>query len=196
MSIDYDVLSVEDKGTYDLRTVLWHDIGGAGERVQGVLAFTKAGHLIGDHKDAERLVDERGIAPDLADPSHNVCSIGFCDREQQWYGWSHRAIYGFGVGSVVEKGHIGYVPATIDELAEKYQWIADQDGTIERLPDRIRISTPMVRYRQEDPETGQLSDPVPTDPDVWERFLGRGEWTAETLEDAKRMAIDFAAEVS
>lgn len=31
-------------------------------------------------------------------------SIGFSEKEQKWYGWSHRAIYGFGVGHVVEDG--------------------------------------------------------------------------------------------
>lgn len=41
-------------------------------------------------------------------PGHNVPSIGFSEKEQKWYGWSHRAIYGFGVGSQVKKGHAGY----------------------------------------------------------------------------------------
>lgn len=25
-------------------------------------------------------------------------SIGFSEKEQKWYGWSHRAIHGFGIG--------------------------------------------------------------------------------------------------
>ena len=40
--------------------------------------------------------------------SHSGASIGFSEEEQKWYGWSHRAIYGFGVGSKVEKGNIAY----------------------------------------------------------------------------------------
>lgn len=35
-------------------------------------------------------------------------SIGFSEKEQKWYGWSHRAIYGFGIGSKVKKGDCGY----------------------------------------------------------------------------------------
>jgi hypothetical protein len=33
-----------------------------------------------------------------ADPSHSVCSIGWSPSRKKWYGWSHRAVYGFGVG--------------------------------------------------------------------------------------------------
>jgi len=67
-------------------------------------AYTPSGDYIGDKKTAHFLVSKRGIKPEKSDPSHNVCSIGFCEKEQKWYGWSHRAIYGFGVGSKVEKG--------------------------------------------------------------------------------------------
>lgn len=34
-------------------------------------------------------------------PGSSVCSIGFSPFEQKYYGWSHRAICGFGVGYVV-----------------------------------------------------------------------------------------------
>ena len=45
---------------------------------------------------------------DKADPADNVCSIGFCEKDQKWYGWSHRAIHGFGIGDEMKKGMIGY----------------------------------------------------------------------------------------
>ena len=67
-------------------------------------AYTPAGDYIGTQRWGHRLCVTRGIAPELADPDHKVCSIGFCEREQKWYGWSHRAIYGFGVGDVVKEG--------------------------------------------------------------------------------------------
>ena len=38
----------------------------------------------------------------------NVPQIGFSEDEQKWYGWSHRAIFGFGVGDSVKKGCCGY----------------------------------------------------------------------------------------
>lgn len=67
-------------------------------------AYTPDGKYIGNSKDAHFLVVKKGIKPELSDPTHNVCSIGFCEKEQKWYGWSHRAIYGFGVGDTVKKG--------------------------------------------------------------------------------------------
>ena len=30
----------------------------------------------------------------------------FSEKEQKWYGWSHRAINGFGVGDKITKGHV------------------------------------------------------------------------------------------
>lgn len=34
-------------------------------------------------------------------------AIGFSEKEQAWYGWSHRAIFGFKVGYVCKKGECG-----------------------------------------------------------------------------------------
>ncbi len=31
-------------------------------------------------------------------------NIGFDPVSKKWYGWSHRAIYGFGIGHTVKKG--------------------------------------------------------------------------------------------
>lgn len=39
--------------------------------------------------------------------SHPEASIGWSEKEQKFYGWSHRAIYGFKIGDVVKKGHCG-----------------------------------------------------------------------------------------
>lgn len=67
-------------------------------------AYTPTGDYIGDKRRAHFLCAKRGIKPEKANPTHNVCSIGFCKVEQKWYGWSHRAIFGFGVGSKVKEG--------------------------------------------------------------------------------------------
>jgi len=66
--------------------------------------FTSQGDYIGDSLLAYRLCKKGGIIPEKSDPSHNVCSIGFCAREQKWYGWSHRARYGFKIGDEVKEG--------------------------------------------------------------------------------------------
>jgi hypothetical protein len=35
------------------------------------------------------------------------CSIGKAECDGKWYGWSHRAVYGFGVGDVVKVDTMG-----------------------------------------------------------------------------------------
>ncbi len=39
-----------------------------------------------------------------AHPENNVCSIGYNPEESKWYGWSHRAMYGFKIGDTVKEG--------------------------------------------------------------------------------------------
>ena len=70
---------------------------------------------IGTAEMATMLCDKRGIKPELAEPSNKVCSIGFCEKEQKWYGWSHRAIYGFGIGDVVKEGDCAASSGWTDE---------------------------------------------------------------------------------
>mgnify|MGYP001569090553 CR=1 FL=1 len=67
-------------------------------------AYTPSGDYVGNSKRAHYLIARHGIKPEKANPTHKVCSIGFCEKEQKWYGWSHRAIFGFGIGSKVEEG--------------------------------------------------------------------------------------------
>ena len=75
----------------------------SGRLVTVTVGRTSEGAYIGDLKTTTFLCEEKGIAPEPMNGG-SVCSIGFCEREQKWYGWSHRAIYGFGVGDVVSEG--------------------------------------------------------------------------------------------
>lgn len=36
------------------------------------------------------------------------CGLGYSETENKWYGWSHRGIYGFEIGSHVKKGDCAY----------------------------------------------------------------------------------------
>jgi len=64
------------------------------------------GQYMGDAKMARNLCYKRGLRqiqlskPGDA-PAGNCCSIGFSEEEQKWYGWSHRAICGFGIGDMM-----------------------------------------------------------------------------------------------
>lgn len=82
-------------------------------------AVTPAGDYIGSPKDAFFLCRTKGIKPEIRMPDSGGCSIGFCEREQKWYGWSHRAIHGFGVGDSVKEGDCCAISGWTDEyLAE------------------------------------------------------------------------------
>lgn len=109
------------------------------EPMEWVMAYTPRGDYIGNSKDAYRLCVKRGIQPDSRTPTSTICSIGFSVKDGKWYGWSHRAIFGFKIGSKCSKGDCHYTPR---------------------------------------------------------RHGGRGQWTAKTVADARRMACDFAEGVS
>lgn len=56
----------------------------------------------------QKFFDKHGIEPQKIDSIHNMNSIGWSEKEQKWYGWSHRAIYGFKIGDKSGPGKVGY----------------------------------------------------------------------------------------
>lgn len=50
---------------------------------------------IGNLRTAYFLCVEYGIEPELRTETSKTCSIGYSKKHGKWYGWSHRAIYGF-----------------------------------------------------------------------------------------------------
>jgi len=186
-------------------------------------AFTyPAGEYIGNSKNAYRLCAKRGIKPERipepprppmtkteeakkllkeGDYDHMYpCSIGFCERENKWYGWSHRAIYGFTIGSEVKKGHCAYTPTGPQDMLDDMIRFWVEDGTI--LKQAIGVPDPhsqrgglgvLLEYESK-AKSGKGCTHI-----NWEPYLdpwGKGEWTAKTMEDAKEMAIAFAKSVS
>jgi len=92
---------------------VWEEEASFHDRIR--VTRNKAGDYIGDIKTAWALCDERGIAPEKMSEDAEVCSIGFSEKEQKWYGWSHRAIYGFGIGHVTKKGDSATTSGWTDE---------------------------------------------------------------------------------
>jgi hypothetical protein len=61
-----------------------------------LVALSKEGYYLGAPKWPNRLYRKYGICTfEKREATSNVCSIGWSEREQKWYGWSHRAIAGF-----------------------------------------------------------------------------------------------------
>ena len=83
-------------------------------------AYTPDGDYIGNPKMAIFLVKDKGIKPEKINPDHNVCSIGFNEKENKWYGWSHRAIYGFTIGDIVKEGDCAASSGWTDEYLSEH----------------------------------------------------------------------------
>ena len=182
-----EILSVRRyKAGYEVREELIDDFGYGGQGFTMKNSYTLDGHYIGDSKWGYRLCTKRGIKPELAYPDNNVCSIGFCEKEQKWYGWSHRAIYGFGVGDSVKKGDCAFIPndpeELIRELREQYTGDYYENVNFEVSQNKVIVTYDKGNIENNDPQ----SEAYP---------LGRGEWMAHTLVDARWMAIDFACGV-
>jgi len=141
-------------------------------------------------KFARYMVAKRGIAPQLIDDAHQVCSIGYSRLDGKWYGWSHRAMFGFKVGSKCRKGNCHYRASCIaDEIEAAIAFWSDESH-----PDvRARVIGPKLIKVSWDCKDGKVNG-VSWSYDA--KSFGRGEWDACTTADAKQMAIDFANGVS
>ena len=74
------------------------------------------GGYLGSEQDYKLLVEKRNlILIQKANPAHKTCSIGYSPKENKWYGWSHRAIYGFTVGDVVKEGDLTASSGFVEE---------------------------------------------------------------------------------
>jgi len=160
-------------------------------------------------EDNIKYLAEREITEEL---THGV---GFSPKDNKWYGWSHRAIYGFEIGSTCKKGDCHYIASTPEEMIEDHaNFFADiskecaeqHRAECQVLPDRsgIRIlhtpiKLPMTTMENivEDLENlDSLPEMTLFEDNYTEIKCGKGEWTAKTMEDAKQMAVDFNKGVS
>ena len=180
-------------------------------------------YYIGSSKTAHYLCAKQGIKPRLINPIKREltsielakqylegvqikvpsmpCQIGFCEKAQKWYGWSHRAIYGFGIGGKIKKGSIGYHPTDKNDLLDDMiRFNIGNNDTI--LESKLDVEDPYgespglgayfkywYRNKKGDKIESFSWEPYP---EKW----GKGEWTAKTLEEAKEMAIDFARAIA
>lgn len=202
-SCGVDIASGADQDTKNLVSALDGDHG----QIEMETCYTIRGDWIGDIKVAKFLCQEKGIAPEHKETQPKgvlrPCSIGFCAKDQKWYGWSHRAIYGFGVGSSVKIGDLAYKPRDEAGFRRKYLQFfgVNKYHKNERVVDSVSADGDRGALI-----TATYTDDVPNEKLRGTEYrifwpykndkMGRGEWVAETLEDARQMAIDFADGVS
>lgn len=100
-----------DKGRFVIKTQQYsgdmYGLSGS-ETFEMKSAYTHDGNYIGNVEDAEYICNTKGIHPQLVTEGNNTCSIGKSDKDGKWYGWSHRAMFGFKKGSVIKSGDIGF----------------------------------------------------------------------------------------
>ena len=113
------ILSEEAMGPLIRRHVVCSMDGDESHPVEMDAVFAVDGGYVGNVEDAQRLLD-RGILPQLAGHNDRTCSIGFCAREQKWYGWSHRAMHGFSIGDIVKEGDCTASSGFTDEYIAEY----------------------------------------------------------------------------
>lgn len=126
-----------------------------------------------------------------------VACIGFSEKEQKWYGWSHRGFYGFGIGSEVKRGDCAYKPKNKEDYEQRMlEFWKDEcykNMKIKHIDDtKFNITW---KYTEETPNE-KLRNTKGSTTCYYPNEYGRGEWKAETLEDAKQMAMDYAEFVS
>lgn len=154
---------------------------------------------VGMEEDVKFLMD-LGITEEIQSVEGDVAQIGYSPSENKWYGWSHRAVFGFTIGSECKKGHIHYFPNNeVDWIEAEIQFWSDEykKVTTEKTMDQDGHWGILMTYHYNDTVPNKkLRNSISTSfrrmPTEW----GRGEWTAKTMKDAKQMAIDFAKGIS
>lgn len=156
-------------------------------------AYTTEGLYIGDSKMARFLCVKHGIKPELIPDKEakTICSIGFSEKYQQWFGWSHRAINAFGIGSEVIKGDCAYQPKNKKEFltSEIKMWNSLHYHNVRGKYYTKKGKKGILIMYSYNKKNSKVFIEYP------EKF-GKGEWIAETLDDAKEMAIAFAKGVA
>lgn len=144
----------------------------------------------------EQLQSAYGKRPEGENPGST--SLGFNPKEQKWYGWSHRAVFGFGIGSKCKKGDCGFKPSNKEEFIERnLSFWGDNEYAVDKPVAIDKGDSVLITYVYNDkvPNVsmrGTTYENFIKYPEKW----GKGEWEAKTLEDAKQMAIEFAKSVS
>lgn len=138
------------------------------------------GNIIGELTEIYNLWKRYGIEGFHRPSGEGPFNVGYAPSTNKWYGWSHRAIKGFTIGSEVKKGDIAYQAQSLEEYMEYLKNFYDADRCYyDPSTMQIKIEGSTMTITEGAPMT-----------------FGRGEWKAESMDDAYQMAIDFAEAVS
>lgn len=131
----------------------------------------------------------------------STSTIGFSPSKQKWIAWTNRGVGFFGIGTSVKIGFPGYVPTDKLDFCSKslafWKDTAMHKSTTAKTFEKDGVEGCLVEWIYSDivPNT-VLRGKKDSFFCAFPKTFGRGEWTAETLEDARQMAIDFAEDLS
>lgn len=127
-------------------------------------------------------------------------NLGWNANELKWYGWSHRAVFGFTVGSTCKFGDAHYVAKDPDDFLRRtvHFWKEEyHDKIVGKHALRNGVEGVEVTWRYSDKVPNKdLANTISGNFSPYPSKFGRGEWTAKTSADARQMAIDFAESVA
>jgi hypothetical protein len=121
--------------------------------------------------------------------------VGFSPKDGKWYGWSHRAIYGFEVGSTCKKGDCHYFGVDVAAAIEAAKEFWSDENHINVKAGEVRDGKVHISWEYDDKTPNENIRGTISGVDH-HLEIGRGEWVAKTMEDAKIMAQDFNKGVS
>jgi len=189
------ILKIQSFPHYDVRIELV-DKSWGGSEFEMKSAYSKQGGYIGSWLAARRLVQRYGIIHFEVKTGCKTVSIGYSPARKKWYGWSHRAIFGFKPGSKCKKGHCHYRPKNKKDFRE---------DSIRFWKDKHHTNV-TAKYAKNGVQVNWLYDKKVLNKKLrstiggvfceYPKDWGRGEWIAKTWADAKQMAIDFSDGVS
>lgn len=180
----------EDKEHENDRSAYWHLMWRYKAMVEANLE-TEEERL---YKDAPRWVEDGVVKSDYSQVQNhkNDSSLDanmLLLNGEEWDAFTDRGIKAyFKIGSTCKKGDIHFVPSNQDEFIEqeiefwKWKGFEVEDALLIQVHRQVRLKLSIGN--------GSFKKitfhyaPLP-------QSYGRGEWTAETLEDAKQMCIDY-----
>lgn len=112
------------------------------------------------------------------DNSSNICTIGYSEEKKKWFGWSHRGICGFGIGTKIGRNHNLYVASGKKDFLKtlrkkKHRFVKNPLFSV--MDDGVDVSGVFYKY-----------------PEKW----GRGKFVVKDLQEAKELAKIFAKSVA
>ena len=104
------------------------------------------GHYIGEASWGHRIFVKRGLDDVQPQAEGQTCCVGFDVVKMEWYGWSHRAMVGFGIGDKIFDVDWKPKKSTTEEEMDKIKFIERGGRTIKTLAQAKKAALAFADY--------------------------------------------------